>query len=257
MAGHCFTFAAVKVLGSIFGFLFHLWFYFSNLIAILVLLPFMFGFSLSPKGYRYFFTIERLWAWIVLLLCGYWPVVEWQERPKQKGQYIICPNHTSMVDIMLTLAVFPNRFLFIGKAELAKMPLFGYFYKRTNLLVDRSSLRSRKMVFEAAATKLREGEGLCIYPEGMTPREDILLAPFKAGAFKLADELNIPIIPVTFYDCKKRLPFRWNAGQPGPLRVKVHPFLRRQDFNPPHRAEQMKARCFQIILQTLQQEEGL
>lgn len=257
MERHCFTFAAVKVLRSIFGFLFHAWFYLCNLIAILLLLPFIFVFSLSPKGYRYFFTFERIWAWLVLLLCGYWPRVEWQERPERKGQYLICPNHTSMLDIMLTLAVFPNRFLFIGKAELAKMPLFGYFYKRTNLLVDRKSLRSRKLVFEAAAEKLKEGEGLCIYPEGMAPREDITLAPFKAGAFRLADEMNIPIIPVTFHDCKRRLPFRWNAGHPGLLRVTVHPFLKPEDFEAPRRAEQMKASCYQIILQTLQQDKAV
>lgn len=191
---------------------------------------------------------------MVLFLCGFVPKVEWLgERPKKNDQYIICANHTSMVDIMLTLAVFPNRFLFIGKKELASLPLFGYFYKRTNILVDRSSLSSRKDVFNKAGEKLSEGLGMCIYPEGGAPREEITLAPFKMGAFRLAAEKNVPIIPATYLDCKAKFPFNFFKGYPGRLRVVVHPVLKPRENNPAE-AERLKEECYRLILQPLQTE---
>jgi 1-acyl-sn-glycerol-3-phosphate acyltransferase len=245
----------VKILVASFGLFFNIWFYFINLVVILVLFPFIFITSLSPKGYRYFFHFERIWAKMVLLLCGFIVKTTWHQKPKKNTQYIICTNHTSMIDIMLTLAVFKTRFLFIGKKELGKMPLLGYFYKRTNLLVDRSSMSSRKQVFHEAALKLDEGEdGLCIYPEGLAPREDITLAPFKMGAFKLAADKNVTIIPATFLDCKKRLPFDIFKGSPGILRVIVHPFLNPQE-NSSAEATRLKEACYQSILQPLQVQE--
>lgn len=236
-----------------FVFLWRVWFYVAIVIAILSLFPFIFITSLRPGWYRSFFSFARLWAWIVLLLSGFWPKVNWHEKPDPKKQYIIAPNHTSMIDIMLTLAIFPNCFLFIGKKELAKMPLFGYFYKRTNLLVDRSSMRSRMQVFERAAEKIDEGYGLCIFPEGMVPKDEtVVLGNFKNGAFKLAAEKKLPIIPVTYKDCKKHMPFSWTRGYPGVLRVEVHPFLNVQQKKTLS-AQELKVQCYDVIFGTLTQ----
>ena len=244
----------MKIIRSFLGLLFNGWFYVSNFIVIVALFPFIFFTSLSPKGYRYFFVFERIWAKGVLLLCGYRVKVQWHEKPDKNKQYIVCPNHTSMIDIMLTLAVFPNRYLFIGKKELSKMPLLGYFYKRTNILVDRSSMSSRKQVFVEAGQKLKEGEGLCIFPEGLAPREEILLAPFKMGAFKLSAQSGVPIIPATYLDCKRLLPFNIFRGGPGTLRVIVHPFLNPKEDSSAE-AERLKSECYQVILQPLQSQE--
>ena len=70
---------------------------------------------------------------------------------------MLVSNHTSMLDIMLMLHVSKNPFVFVGKAELAKIPLFGFFYKRTCILVDRGNARSRKAVFDQAQKRLRKG----------------------------------------------------------------------------------------------------
>jgi 1-acyl-sn-glycerol-3-phosphate acyltransferase len=243
----------VNNLRYIFAPLFRVWFYLAVFIAIVVLFPFIFITSLSPKYYHQFFYYERIWAKLVLFLCGYRVKVTWAQQPNPKGQYIICTNHTSMIDIMLTLAVFPSPFLFIGKKELTKLPIFGYFYKRTNILVDRSSLRSRKATFHAAEERLDEGLGVCIYPEGLAPREEITLAPFKLGAFRLSAQKGITIIPATFLDSKRLLPYDNFRGKPGTLRVEVHAFLnpKAQDNN---EALRLRDECFQLILQPLERE---
>ena len=94
----------------------------------------------------------------------YWRV----ERSENlvKGQsYVFVANHTSMTDIMLMLvAVKDHPFVFIGKKELVKIPIFGFFYKRTCILVDRSSPKSRKAVFIRAQKRIMEGASICIFP---------------------------------------------------------------------------------------------
>ena len=141
-----------------------------------------------------------------------------------KGQsYMLVANHTSMTDIMMMLLVARHPFVFVGKAELAKIPLFGFFYKRTNILVDRNNARSKKAVFDRASARLKSGVSICIFPEGGVPTsEDMLLDSFKDGAFRLAIEHQIPVIPVTLFDNKKRFPFDFFKGSPGKMRAHTH-----------------------------------
>ncbi len=240
----------MKWIGIILSSIWKVWFYTTILIAILLLFPFLVIASITPKWYPQFFFLSRVWAWMVLILTGFWPKAVWLERPRKGEVYIICPNHTSMIDIMMTFALFPNCFLFIGKKELAKMPLFGYFYKRTNLLVDRQSLRSRKNVLDRAAKKVDEGIGICIYPEGGVPDEEVELAPFKPGAFRLAVEKNLKIIPVSYLDNKRHLPFDFHRGYPGVLRAVIHPFITPLS-NDVAEIDRMKEECYGTIMSGL------
>ncbi len=237
-------------MGKVFIYIWRTWFYMVIGIVIILLFPFIFISSQKASWYPVFFRFARIWAWLVLLLSGLWPRAYWHERPHKGQVYIICPNHTSMADIMMTLVLFPNCFLFIGKKELAKMPLFGYFYRKTNLLVDRSNLRSRQRVFTRGAEKLDEGIGLCVYPEGGVPKEEVELAPFKNGAFRLAAEKMIPIIPVTYPDNKRHLPFNFRKGSPGILRAVIHPFIVPRE-NSAGEVVRMKEECFSKIESSL------
>ena len=206
-------------------YIWRVWFYIAVAIAIIVLFPLIFVTSQREDWYPTFFKLARVWSWMVLILSGFIPRIHWLEKPRKDEVYIICPNHTSMIDIMMTLAIFPNCFLFIGKQELTKLPLFGYFYKKTNILVDRRSLRSRQQAFDLGAEKLKEGVGLCIFPEGGVPDEEVELARFKAGAFRLAVDHHITIIPVSYPDNKRHLPYDFSKGSPGVLRAIIHPFI--------------------------------
>jgi 1-acyl-sn-glycerol-3-phosphate acyltransferase len=136
---------------------------------------------------------------------------------------MIVANHTSMADIMLMLALTRNPFVFVGKKELSKIPLFGFFYKRTCILVDRNCSKSKMEVFNRAQKRINQGFSICIFPEGGVPNdESILLDTFKDGAFRLAIEHGIPIVPITFADNKKRFPYTFFSGSPGIMRVKMH-----------------------------------
>ncbi|HEX9152069.1 MAG TPA: lysophospholipid acyltransferase family protein, partial [Flavobacterium sp.] len=107
---------------------------------------------------------------------------------------------------------------------LSKIPLFGFFYKRTCILVDRNCSKSRMEVFNRAQKRINQGLSICIFPEGGVPdNESIILDTFKDGAFRLAIEHKIPIVPITLGDNKKRFSYTFFSGSPGLMRVKIHP----------------------------------
>jgi 1-acyl-sn-glycerol-3-phosphate acyltransferase len=163
---------------------------------------------------------------------GFHYKVEREQELEAGKSYMLVSNHTSMTDIMLMLALVRNPFVFVGKKELVKIPLFGFFYKRTCILVDRSSSKSRMEVFNRAQKRLAQGLSICIFPEGGVPDdESVLLDEFKDGAFRLALEHQIPIVPMTFPDNKKRFSYTFLSGSPGIMRAKIHHFVETKDHN--------------------------
>ena len=154
---------------------------------------------------------------------GFRPVIKKEFELKKGRSYMIVANHTSMIDIMLMLYITKYPVVFVGKKELSKIPMFGFIYKRTCILVDRNDPKSRRNVYESAQQKIKQGYSICIFPEGGVPLdESIVLDSFKNGAFRLAIEHHIPIVPMTFHDNKKRFSFTFFSGSMGKMRVKVH-----------------------------------
>ncbi len=189
----------------------------SPLVALVVALPF-------PAGFRLFSLIERTWARLVLLMGGWRiKILNPEARPTFKRQYIIVANHESMLDIPVLLSVIPAPVSFVGKVELARYPVFGWLYRRTNILVDRSSLESRQQVYRETERYIRNGINVAIFPEGGIIEDGALLHPFKAGAFRMAVEHQLPVLPMIFLDNEKRLSYELFKGSPGKLRVKFLP----------------------------------
>ena len=218
-----FTFGVMRIVKIIFWTLWRIWFYILMAIPILIMFPFLVLSILTENGYPYFFKMARIWAKIILFGMGFRYKIDKNQDMELGKSYMIVANHTSMADIMLMLALTKNPFVFVGKKELSKIPLFGFFYKRTCILVDRSSSKSRMEVFNRAQKRINQGLSICIFPEGGVPNdESLLLDTFKDGAFRLAIEHEIPIVPITFADNKKRFSYTFFSGSPGLMRVKMH-----------------------------------
>jgi len=215
----------MRLFKCLFWILYRIWFYILVALPIIVLFPFLLISVLKESWYPYFFKLARIWAKCILAGMGFVWKIEYLQIPEPKKSYMYVANHASMADIMLMLVSAKNPFVFVGKKELAKIPLFGFFYKRTCILVDRSSERSRKAVFLRAQRRLKQGLSICIFPEGGVPEEHIVLDTFKDGAFRLAINHQIPIVPMTFLDNKKRFSYTFFSGSPGKMRVKIHPFI--------------------------------
>ena len=235
----------------VFWILWRIWFYVLMAIPIVIMLPFLVISILSEKGYPYFFKMARIWAKFILYGMGFYYKVKREQKLIKHKSYMIVANHTSMTDIMLTLAIIKNPFVFVGKKELVKIPLFGFFYKRTCILVDRNSSRSKNEVFKRAQSRLNQGLSICIFPEGGVPDdESVLLDEFKDGAFRLTIDHQIPIVPIVYPDNKERFSYTFFSGSPGKMRVKVLPFVETSGLTSENRKE-LRDKVRQLIYKEL------
>lgn len=235
----------------IFWFIYRIWFYILVALPIIILLPILLVAISREQWYPFFFRLARFWAHFILIGMGLFWKIE-REQILEKGKsYMFIANHTSMIDIMLMLVSVKNPFVFVGKKELAKIPLFGFFYRKTCILVDRSDAKSRKAVFLSAQRRLQRGLSVCIFPEGLVPEEHIDLEEFKDGAFRLAINHKIPIVPLTFGDNKQHFSYTFFSGGPGELRVKVHKFLETENLKIENTKE-LNNLARNIILEQLQ-----
>jgi 1-acyl-sn-glycerol-3-phosphate acyltransferase len=213
----------MRYLKIVFWTLWRIWYYIMVAVPILVMFPFLLLSVLKETWYPYFFVMARIWAKSILFCTGFYYKVDAEYELVEGKSYILVANHTSMLDIMLMLAIVRNPFVFVGKKELAKIPLLGFFYKRTNILVDRNSKISRAEVYNSVDIRLGQGLSICIFPEGGVPDdESVLLDVFKNGAFRMAIEHQIPILPITFGDNKERFSYTFLSGSPGLMRAKIH-----------------------------------
>ncbi len=123
---------------------------------------------------------------------------------------------------MMCLSV-PGYFNFMAKVELTKIPLFGRFFKTIDIAVNRKSVRDSYRAYELAKKHLETGASIVIFPEGGIPPGTPVMRKFKPGVFKIALQLGIPVLPITFIDNWRLLPddgyFR---AIPGWARAIVH-----------------------------------
>jgi 1-acyl-sn-glycerol-3-phosphate acyltransferase len=232
------------------------WFYVLAFTGIIISLPLLFIFSLKEDYYPYFYWVARnIWSNIIMYGMGFYPKIKYKQSIKKGKSYMFVSNHKSMIDIMLMLSLSKYPIVFVGKKELEKIPVFGYFYRRVCILVDRSSPESRKGVYEKAIKRLDKGISVCIFPEGGVPDPTVILDKFKNGAFSLAIQFQIPIIPITFLDCERKFPYffayKHFHGCPGRLRANVHEFVETKGLNQENR-ESLKKRVYDILFKDLE-----
>ena len=231
--------------------LYRIWFYILVTVPIILFFPILVLFASKERWYPCFFWMARnLWAKPILYGMFCWPKISYNERMVKGKSYMLIANHTSMLDIMLMLVVCRNPFVFVGKKELVKIPLFGFFYKRVCIMVDREDSQSRTGVYRRAQRRLKQGASICIFPEGGVPEEHILLDNFKDGAFKMAIAHKIPIVPICFYDNKERFSFTFFSGGPGKCRAKVNTFIQTETLNEEDKS-QLRNSVRNLILQDL------
>ena len=243
----------MKYIRYILIFFWRLWFYIIMMLSLIILFPAILILTSRESFYPVFYKAAHYWGKSILFFMGFRPEIRMEAELTPGKSYMFTANHTSMMDIMLSLAVVKNNpFVFVGKAELKKIPVLGYAYRRTMILVDRSNPESRKQVYFEADRKLKRGLSVCIYPEGMVPDdENIVLAPFKKGAFLLAIEHGIPIVPIAFLDNKKRFSYRFFSGSPGKLRAIVHRPIETKGMTYKKDGENLKKQVFDILYRDL------
>lgn len=171
--------------------------------TLAVQFPIFYILTRSEKFTPAIFYIKRyFWSPLLQILLLVWVHNKRKNKFPTTGPFIVCPNHTSYHDIIFMHRVVPGKFLFMGKAELKKWPLMNVFFKngKFNISVNRKSAMAATRSLDLAKRRLKENKSIIIFPEGTIPDNAPILNRFKAGAFKLAIETQVPIVPVTFLD---------------------------------------------------------
>ena len=212
----------MKIIYTFLNIVWRFWFGLIVILGIIAFFPLLWILLRNSNWYNFFHYLCRVWSRIILFLSGFSLETEYEEKLDPAKAYIICPNHVSYVDIPLTFAVIPSVFVFLGKKSLSKLPFFGSIYKKAMILVDRSNNRSSYNAYKHASQRISNGVGIAVYPEGGIPSYETRLDRFKSGAFRMAIEQNVDLVPVTFIDNKKRFPCDKYIGSPGKLRVYIH-----------------------------------
>ena len=202
-----------------------LWFYLLLFTTIIIMSPLLFIFTIKEAHYHLLWKLARTLSKVLVYGMGFGLKTQLDQEIEPNKSYMFCPNHTSLIDPFVLAILSKNPIVFVGKKELARIPIFGFFYKRIVIMVDRSDPESRKEVFEMAKKRLQNGVSMAIFPEGLVPKEDVVLAPFKKGAFSLAIEFEIPIVPQVYYDCKRLFSWDFLKGGLGSFRVHQHKFI--------------------------------
>ena len=184
----------MKVLSYILSPLWKIWFAFWFAIPFLILFP-AFYFCFLTHNANLAFRLKRFWARIILYCSFLYPIIKFKSKKyKLPRPCIIVANHTSYLDIVMSPLYIDHTAVYMAKAELLKIPLFKYFFVYLDIPVNRKSIKDSHKAFVDAGKKLDEGLSVVIYPEGSISSEG-KLKPFKNGAFKLAIEKQVPIVP--------------------------------------------------------------
>lgn len=219
-------------------------------ILFFLLLPILIVPIIFPSQFKLIGWINRWWARLLFFFVFLPFRAEHRSKLDRKKQYIFCPNHFSYLDIP-TLGLNHHNTIFVGKSEMGDIPVFGYMYRKLHITVNRASLKSRLNTLKLSLEAIDEGKSLVIFPEGgIVTEKDPVMGRFKDGAFRVAIQKQIPIVPVT-------IPYNWIILPPDQFLLKWHRI--KVIFHEPVTTtgltlddlDQLKKSVFQIIDQEL------
>ena len=200
-------------------------FYFNVTVTFIILYPAFHVLLQTRAWFGKVFWLKRIWAKIIIATVGIRCKIIKAPVLDTSKAYVFCPNHSSYLDIVLMYRSVNQYFHFMGKAELNKVPLFNRFFARMNILVNRQSIMGAHRAFIRAGADIDKGISISIFPEATLPECTPKLGRFKNGAFKLAIEKQVPIVPILFLDNWWILPDNEKdrlGGRPGVARIVIH-----------------------------------
>jgi 1-acyl-sn-glycerol-3-phosphate acyltransferase len=214
-------------------------------LTFLVIFPFLLICIWIPKWKKYGRKINQYWAKVYFALIFIPVKIEIRGKFEKGNPHIFLANHFSYLDVAM-MGFVPGDVLFVGKASIRRAPIFGYYFKSLHIAVDRERLKSRAETMRRAGEALDQGSGIVLFPEGgIYTKHPPKMIPFKNGAFRLAIEKQIPIVPVTLSFNHLILP---DDSQlllhRGVAKMVLHEVLYPQDFESD---EQLKDVCFAKI----------
>jgi 1-acyl-sn-glycerol-3-phosphate acyltransferase len=191
-------------------FFFTLYAFATFILIMFLLLPFIVlaSFFGIYRGGNAIYKLCTLWADINLFLWGIRHRNVYEAPPAKGHAVVYVCNHISFIDIPFMLKAFRHQhFRVLGKSEMARIPVFGFIYRKSAVMVNRESESDRKKSVAALKEFLAKEISVVIAPEGTFNETNRALKDFYNGAFRIAVETNTPVQPVLLLDGFNRMPY--------------------------------------------------
>jgi 1-acyl-sn-glycerol-3-phosphate acyltransferase len=205
----------------------YVWLIFLPIVVVLTLifstLTVIFATLVNPHFASRVFAVT--WAQILAFLTPIRVTVEGQENAERDKSYIVVSNHQSQYDILVVYGWLRLDLKWVMKKELRKIPGIGIGCEKAgHIFVERRNPKLAAQVINQAMQSLGNGIGVLFFPEG-TRSLDGKLLPFKKGAFRVAIDQDIPLLPVTIVGTRDILPAKSLSLYPGSVRMVIHPAI--------------------------------
>lgn len=187
----------------------------------------------------------HIWSRIVCFLAGVKVKVKGRENIHKNTSYIFVANHQGAFDIWAIYGYLNHNFKWLMKKSLEKIAFVGFACKRSgHVFVDHNSVSSIRQTIETARERLKDGMSLVIFPEG-TRSDTGKIGDFKRGAFLLAGEFRLPVVPISIDGAYRILPKNTLFPNTGTITLTIHqPILPgEKGFN----TKELLSQCHEII----------
>lgn len=217
--------------------------------SFLVLFPF-FWLCINVKPLRQGVVfLNQIWCWVFFpgILMPVITVNAGKNIPKGTAMFIA--NHASYLDISMLTWVLRRLVAFMGKASINKVPLFGYYFTKLHISVDRKNAQDRNKALDRAAETLQEGRSVVIFPEGRITLENApLMGHFRDGAFRAAIRAQVPIVPISIAYNWYIMPDWGNYGARWkPAVIVIHEPIDTTGMTEEADTERLKQQCYDIM----------
>lgn len=180
-------------------------------------IPFFFGNRFSWIGYNFLWIWSKIFSWLTFIRYKFYG----REKFLPGKSYIFVSNHTSFLDLPGLRLLIPGEFRPLAKKELLKIPVFGWIARGATVIVDRTSRESKQKSLERLRVTLQAGISILLFAEGTQNRSKEVLQPFKDGAFRLAVETQMPLLPMVVIGAGKLMPPGTVNMRPGLIRIYI------------------------------------
>jgi len=171
----------------------------------------------NPKGFMFW---SKVWGYGICWGMGIRIRRTVHPELGAKGPYVFALNHQVALDIPAAGAVMPFPFGWVAKAELAKIPFLGQSIAASpSVFIDRSHPKRSIESIRIAGEKIRDGVSVAIFPEGSRSHSGSL-SEFKRGAFLLAIEAQVPVVPVVILNAHELYNEKTRLVRPGVLMIR-------------------------------------
>ncbi len=177
---------------------------------------------IPTKGRFWGYYPAKIWAMLFCWLNLVTVSVHGRDNIDKKTSYVFVANHQGAFDIFSIYGFLGHNFKWMMKIGLRKIPFVGYScYKAGHIYVDRSTPSAVRTTIENAERQLRGGMSLVVFPEGARTLTG-KMGTFKRGAYFLATEFNLPVVPVTIDGAFRVMPRTARLPRPGHITLTIH-----------------------------------